>query len=376
MRQTEPASAVHPLLDPPAAETALELQDCRDFPIALQDLSISLAQAASLFDEVLQPSSQHHRTRATYYAAWRSFVSFAYLHDALPQALPATPTLLKAYLWNLLQLNYKPGSIVLHMCAILDRHRRHRQPFPASRSEFKQWTQAFTRVLGNPRQDKLPVTATILKAILRLPRTTLRHLRDTAIVAIGTICALRVGEICALDVCDALFDSDTAGVLVIRVKVRKNDSGRSGLWPRCGSSRVPAYDVPALLREWLTRAGLHRHPHCSKARYPRSTCTACGKLFTCLQGHGQHIFPVGHPWHGATNATVNDTLRTALARANIDISGYSGISMRSGGLTTALAGDVPRDLFTLQSGHVSDAWKNYVRGQNPMLLRFYDSFGL
>jgi hypothetical protein len=376
IRHLVPDADASALLDPPAGITALELEDCRAFPSNMIDPSVGVDSAASLFDELLAPSALHHRTRASYYAAWRSFVSFAYLHSALPQALPASQRLLKAFLWNLLQLGYKPGSITLHMCAILHRHRTFGKPFPVSGSTFKNWTKAFARVLGNPRQDKLAINATILKAILRLPRATLKDLRDAALVALGTVCALRVREICELDVCDALFDRDSSGVLTIRIKVRKNDTGRGGLWPRCGTAANPAYDIPALLRAWLQRAGLHVHPACTKSSHPRSSCTACGRLFSRLAGHGASIFPVGHPWHGATPSTVADALRSSLTRANIDTEGYSGISMRAGGLTTALAADIPKDLFTLQSGHTSDAWKHYVRGHNPMLLRFYEAFEL
>jgi integrase len=376
LRPFLPPADAPAVLDPPAPLTALEAQDCTEFPAELRDLSIDLDQAASLFDEVLLPSAQHHRTRAAYYAAWRSFVSFAYLHNALDRVLPATTALLKAYVWNLLQLDYKPGTITVHLCAVLDRHRRHLKAFPVTPSQFRHWIQAYTRVVGCPRRDKMPINAAILKAILRLPRVTLRDLRDAAIVALGTVCAMRVRELCEIDVCDALFSHDAPGVLTIRVKVRKNDSGRGGLWPRCGSASDPRHDIPSLLREWMRRADLHRHAMCTKATYPRSTCHACGRLFSRLQGNGQAIFPVGHAWHGTTHTTITEALRSVLTRANIDTTGFSGISMRAGGLTTALAANVPADLFTMQSGHASDAWKHYVRGHSAMLLRFYDAFEL
>jgi hypothetical protein len=376
LRALVPPGLAEAMLSPPSSPTALERQDCSEFPPDLQDHSIDMDGAASLFDTVLLPSAHHHRTRASYFLAWRSFVSFAYLHNALHHTLPATTTLLKAYVWNLLQLGYKPGTITVHLCAILDRHRRYSKPFPVTSIQLRNWIQAYTRVIGCPRCDKLPINATILKALLRLPRLTLRDIRDVAMIAVGTVCALRVRELCELDVCDALFSHDAPGTLTIRVKVRKNDSGRNGLWPRCGSAANPTHDIPTLLRTWLNRAGLRTHPSCTKARYPRSTCIACGRLFSRLQGNGQSAFPPGHPWHGVTHATVADAIRSALGRAGVDTTGYSGISMRSGGLTTALAADIPKDLFTLQSGHTSDAWKHYVRGHSSMLLRFYDAFGL
>ena len=94
-------------------------------------------------------------------------------------------------------------------------------------------------------------------------------------------------------------------------------------------------------------------------------------------GCGNQVFPVGHKWHGATNNTVRDAVLGTLASAGFPSSDFSGISMRRGGLTTALAGGVPSSLYELQSGHTSDAWKHYVRpGQTDQLLRFYNAFQL
>ncbi len=77
-----------------------------------------------------------------------------------------------------------------------------------------------------------------------------------------------------------------------------------------------------------------------------------------------------------THSMVAYAVRSTLDRAGVDTTGYSGISMRAGGLTTAVAADIPKDLFTLQSGHASDVWQHYVRGHDAMLLRFYEAFGL
>jgi hypothetical protein len=80
---------------------------------------------------------------------------------------------------------------------------------------------------------------------------------------------------------------------------------------------------------------------------------------------------------GATNNTVRDAVLGTLASAGFPSSDFSGISMRRGGLTTALAGGVPSSLYELQSGHTSDAWKHYVLpGQTDQLLRFYNAFQL
>ena len=81
--------------------------------------------------------------------------------------------------------------------------------------------------------------------------------------------------------------------------------------------------------------------------------------------------------HGTTSNTIRDAVNNCLRQAGFPADEFSGISMRRGGLTTALAGGVPSDLYELQSGHSSAAWKSYVRpGQTDQLLRFYHSFQL
>jgi integrase len=359
--------------------TAVELSDCRGVPAHLQDVSsgadpISLHE--SLFESQILPAAQAHSTRVAYFALWRSYVSYAFIHDSLHDAIPATPRLLKGYMWFLLQAGYRPGTITMHLYAVIDRHRRFACSFPVGRQHVKAWIKAFERLCGVPKLDKAAVTSTHLKALLSVPRTSLCQLRDVLIVSIGTVCALRVSELTQLDVCDALFDFEP-GILAIRVKMRKNDQKRAGLWPRIGSPTDARYDIAGLLREWLRRTGLQIEPACEKSRFPRSACRVCGRLFSRLRGDGVSVFPLGHRMHGVTPHTVRDAVFASLGRAGFPTAEFSGISMRRGGLTTALVGGVPSDLYELQSGHASSAWKAYVHpGQEHKLLQFYQSFSL
>jgi integrase len=312
----------------------------------------------------------------SYFSNWRAFLSYAAAHDCLLDAVPVVAHVLKGYLWFLLQAGYKPGTITLRIYAIVDRHRAFGLPFPYLQRDLKSWIKAFERLCGVPRRDKLAVTASHLKCILSIPRTTLRQIRDVSIVALGTLCALRVSELTELDVCDLLFDFEP-GTLAVRVKKRKNDQKRAGLWPRIGHASDPRFDVIHLLRSWLQRARLQVHDHCEKSLHPRSACRVCGRLFSRIVGCGTKLFPFGHRLHGINHNTVRDAVATTLDSAGFPSHEFSGVSMRRGGLTTALAGGVPSDLYELQSGHSSSAWKSYVRpGRQDQLLLFYKAFQL
>jgi hypothetical protein len=365
-------------LEPPPEATLFEINDCRGVPPELvSELGLSLDRDSQDFDSYVAPAAHAVRTRMAYYQHWKTFATYAFVHGRLHEALPAPSTLIKAFMWSLIRCGLKPGTLVLYLYAIVDRHARYHQPLSVSKRDLKQWTTAFERLCGCPKVDRLAITAAHLRAALHLPRTRLRDIRDTLIVAVGTLCALRVSELTQLDLCDVLFDFDAPGIMALRIKKRKNDTKRAGLWPRIGLPANPAHDVQMLARQWMAHAGLQVHPACEKGRHPRSACRACGSFFTRLEGNSGRAYPVGHRLHGIQRRTVTEAVRHTLGRLNIDHHLFSGISMRRGGLSTALEGGVPSDLYELQSGHASDAWKSYVRaGRVSLLLRFYESFAL
>jgi integrase len=357
----------------------MEAADCRGPPadMLFGTCSANLTDDVAAFETLVQPSAQAHRTRTAYYTHWRSFVTYAMVHNKLDRTLPAEPGLLKGYLWSLLRCGFKPGSITLHLYAIIDRHARFRAPFPFTNKDVKGWITAFERLCGAPKLDKLAITPTHIKGILAMPRPTLTNVRDALIVALGTVCAMRVSEILDLDVCDVLFNFDAPQVMAVRIKKRKNDHKRAGLWPRVGPARHPQFDIQALTREWLQRAALSIHPGCEKGQHPRSSCRACGRLFSRIRGSSGTAFRVGEAMHGMNKDTVSKAIHNSLLHVGFDPSCFSGISLRRGGLSTAVEGGVPSELYQLQSGHASDSWKHYVRGGCiDQLLRFHGSFGL
>ena len=70
----------------------------------------------------------------------------------------------------------------------------------------------------------------------------------------------------------------------------------------------------------------------------------------------------------------------AMAHVGFDTSGFSGISARRGGLSTAIEAGVPEAILWMQSGHAQDsdlAARRYVELNSPALLyRTYEAFDL
>jgi len=359
----------------------MEQADCRGIPEELNTSIRGVApitEGARMFATHVEPAHQAVQTRRSYNDYWRSFVSYAYVNDALAAALPTRVDIMQGYLWELLQHQYSATTVRSHVYAIIDRNERFGHAVQFSRKQVRQWLKAYECLRGMPTKEQPAVSRTQLKRILGLSRRRLRHLRDTLIVALGSLCALRPQEIAALDVCDMLLDHDGPGTLAVRVKKRKNDRQRHGLWPRVGTAKKVKYDVINLLKQWLDRTDRTRHADCSKARHPRSACLACGLLFSRIEPCGRRVYPAGHKWHSITRNTISDAVQDSLDRIGVpDASSYSGKSLRAAGLTTALAGGVPSELYELQSGHRSEQWKKYIRGSNVELLySFQDSFGL
>ena len=75
---------------------------------------------------------------------------------------------------------------------------------------------------------------------------------------------------------------------------------------------------------------------------------------------------------------IGDGIRRLLGACGADVSHFSGISARKGGLTTAISAGVSEEILFLQSGHgQARAARNYMHLQDPdRLFDTYRAFGL
>jgi hypothetical protein len=73
---------------------------------------------ARAFDLLILPSVVTAGTRASYYAQWRSIVSFAYIMNKLEELLPMSERLLKAWLLQCVLLGYRVPTIISYVSAI------------------------------------------------------------------------------------------------------------------------------------------------------------------------------------------------------------------------------------------------------------------
>ena len=108
-------------------------------------------------------------------------------------------------------------------------------------------------------------------------------------VALATICCLRVAELAALQVCDLWFDFHTGygipgfhGTAAVHIGRRKNDIERKGHHPAIGRAIDPALDLVHQLRAWLGLNDLAVSDQCTKQAFTAARCPHCAPLFSRL----------------------------------------------------------------------------------------------
>jgi hypothetical protein len=308
--------------------------------------------------------------------AWRQFVSFLFLKGCVAEAFPASDRALRSFLAHLLLCGYAGATYDRFYAAIVQRHRVWGGMLPVHLQKFRSWIETIQKQLGVPKKLKFAILPEHLRAIFVLPRVTLSDSRDVAIVGTGTIFALRPSEVGNVDVCDLLWEEDGPGTLALDILRRKNDQTKHGLRPRAEKAVNPELCILAIVAEYQKRAGIKVSPNCTKKKWPRSPCLECGKFFRKTTAWGKRVRDSDDPKHPIDRSVTSSVVRRLLARIHIDASVFTPVSMRRGGISAAMAANVPLDIRNLQSGHHSDAWKDYADiSQRKLLYAFSRSFG-
>ncbi len=124
----------------------------------------------------------------------------------------------------------------------------------------------------------------------------------------------------------------------------------------------------------MGRAKLGVSSACTKKKWKRSACDACGRLFRNTTAAGREI---GDGSALLAPSVVAKAVTESLERIGVVPDGFSPVSMRRGGVSAAVAAGVNETLWKLQSGHRSISWQNYADVIRPdQLYEFSRAFGL
>lgn len=293
-------------------------------------------------------------TKRTYGSAKRRYLSFCITHDISP--LPTSESLLCRYVAQLANDNLSHTSIKCYLAAI--RHLQIEQglgdPTISAMAKLELVIRGVKRVQAEkqPARTRLPITIDILEKLHGSWRNHPNRRDSTMLWAASALCFfgfLRSGEITVPS--DSAFDEashltfkdvavdrlDNPSILRVNIKVSKTDPFRQGVNVCVGRSGCPLCPVVAMLDYLVARGG------------------GPGPLFQ---------FADGRP---LTRTRLVEQVRTALSKAGIESTKYSGHSFRSGAATTAAHHGISDATIKMLGRWKSNAYQLYIKTPREQL---------
>lgn len=289
-------------------------------------------------------------THAAYAVHIKAFLSFCYYFKLKP--LPADDQTILRYV-VFLSRTLKPQSTRCYLNGIRILHLENSYSNPLDNNYYlKTLLKGIDCTFGTPPLQKLPITLEILSRMLGVldMKNSLECCFFTAcLVAFYTffrkstlLTKTKTSHDCKRDLCrsDVKFGSDGA---IINVKYTKTLRD---------FSRVFAVPIPLIPRS-------HLCPVSSLRRLLQSTPGPhTAPLFSYVSETG--LTPLTH-------SIFNTMLKKSLSHIGLDVSKYSGHSLRRAGASFALACGLPPQVIKSQGGWASDCYMRYT--DVPLELR-------
>jgi integrase len=244
-------------------------------------------------------------TRKAYTGDWKAFTAWCEAHGEL--ALPASPATLAMYLAQLAQVGRKYSSIRRARTAIGQVHAAASLDRPDRDPRIRVLERGIGRSIGTREQGAAPLCAAELARAVDTLQSSMRDVRDRALLLLGFAGGYRSSDLVTLDVEHVRFIDADAHIFLPRSKEDQLARGRTTVI-RAGA-KVKLCPVRAL-QHWLELAG-HR----------------TGPLFRVINGARLRRERI-HP-RAVTRAVQRATKRAGIA------AGYSSHSLRAGLTTSA-----------------------------------------
>jgi integrase len=281
-------------------------------------------------------------TRTAYASDWRDFAAWCASRGAT--ALPAHVGIVAAYLSWLADSGRKASTIGRRAAAIGYRHKIAGHEPPTNAEGVRAVLRGIRRTVGVAPQQKQPVTAERLTRMLdRLP-DTLAGKRDRALLALGFAGAFRRSELVALTISDLTEVPDG-----LRVRIRRSKTDQAGAGQEIAIPRGFRLRPVEAIQSWLEAAGIAEGPLFRRITTRR--LAGRGKPATELVGA---VALTGH--------SVAEIVKHRCRRAGLDPAAFSGHSLRSGYVTSAVEVNAPVMKIAEQTRHRSlDMLRVYSR---------------
>lgn len=299
----------------------------------------------------LAENTKAENTKAAYASDFGIFVKWCSGHGL--SALPSDAPTLSAYIAECRERELKVSTVTRYLSAISQAHKLAGHPSPTLDPRVREVAKGFRRVRGSaPRQVKPLLLEQLIRIVEQLG-ISIRGLRDSAILTIGFMAALRRSEISALE--REHLESVPEG-LILTLPHSKTD--QEGLGRKIGIPFGNDRFCPvAVIRRWYTQAQIDSGP----------------LFFGVYRGADQKIFLERRERRPLCDRQVAQIVKRSLELAGYDSAGYSGHSLRAGFCTSAGAAGIPEHAIMRHTGHRSErVMRGYIRDgelftTNPLL---------
>ncbi len=281
-----------------------------------------LAAVREYVDESLSTN-----TRRAYRASLTAFQ--AWCEAGQVDGLPASPETVSAFLAAEADAGLKPATLGQRMAAIRWAHEAAGQESPTKARLVTATLKGIRRKLGTAPNRKAPATVDRLsKMVSRADPSTLKGLRDRALLLFGFASAMRRSELVALELEDV---EQTDRGLFVTLRRSKTDQEGAGHQRGIPHGRNPETCPIRALDAWLEAA------HIGK-----------GRLFRSVTRHGQ----VGE---SMSTRALADVVKHYAKQAGLNPDEYSGHSLRAGFVTSAAEKGRSTERIMDHTGHQSAA---------------------
>jgi site-specific recombinase XerD len=301
----------------------------------IQDAAYSVAAALAPELAAAVNYARAEKSPATRKAYGSDFKLFkAWCDGKGAEALPAAPETVAAFLASEAEAGVRPSTLGRRVAAIRYAHKLASLATPTDAEGVKATLRGIRRSLGSAKVRKAPALAERVRAMIAASPDTLAGKRDRALILLGFAGAFRRSELVALDVAD--IEETDAG---LRITIRQSKTDQDGEGTTIAIARGTIACPVRALREWLDAAGI-----------------ASGALFRSVNKAG------GVATARLTDRSVANIVKAMAGGVGLDVSTFSGHSLRSGFLTSAAANGASIFKMMDVSRHRSvDTLRGYVR---------------
>lgn len=308
-------------------------------------VTAQLDQPAAVAPEVVQAAkdfaanSHAKGTTRVYASCWQIFEKWCRTVGAT--SLPAAPETVALFATVRAKTGMSVTTIKKDMAAIAHVHGRGGFDSPTRDKRVLDILHGIARANTRKSKQAAPISADMLKSMVRVLPKTAMGLRDKCMLLTGFGLALRRSELVAIDIEHVRFDGDSA---IIYIPKSKTDQEGRGAYVRLEPASAPEFCPVLTLRSWIAALAV--------AQAPR------GPLFRPMTKANQLL-----PGRLSDKAVMR-LVKATLSANGIDPKTYSGHSLRAGFVTEAVKAGASYEQIRKTTRHAKlDTVARYDRAQ-------------